>query len=90
MTSLQWYWARTHDMPTMIRYLDHWVTAALGNSERHAENCEVDVLLKVSALHLTKEKYLQLENISINGTTKSKLAVCAEIKVLDDRIYHKM
>ncbi|GFT79151.1 hypothetical protein TNCV_3095011 [Trichonephila clavipes] len=27
----QWedcYWARTHDMPAMIRYLDHWATAA--------------------------------------------------------------
>ncbi|GFS96262.1 hypothetical protein TNCV_16391 [Trichonephila clavipes] len=24
-----WYWARTHDMPAMIRYLDHWATAAL-------------------------------------------------------------
>ncbi|GFX69581.1 hypothetical protein TNCV_1769501 [Trichonephila clavipes] len=23
-----WYWARTHDMPAMIRYLDHWATAA--------------------------------------------------------------
>ncbi|GFS77097.1 RNA-directed DNA polymerase from mobile element jockey [Trichonephila clavipes] len=23
-----WYWARTHDMPVMIRYLDHWATAA--------------------------------------------------------------
>ncbi|GFU62355.1 hypothetical protein TNCV_2653301 [Trichonephila clavipes] len=23
----QWYWARTHDMPAMIRYLDHWATA---------------------------------------------------------------
>ncbi|GFU92574.1 integrase catalytic domain-containing protein [Trichonephila clavipes] len=25
----QVYWARTHDMPAMIRYLDHWATAAL-------------------------------------------------------------
>ncbi|GFW60766.1 hypothetical protein TNCV_571121 [Trichonephila clavipes] len=25
-----WYWARTHDMPAMIRYLDHWAIAALG------------------------------------------------------------
>ncbi|GFW49828.1 hypothetical protein TNCV_1884921 [Trichonephila clavipes] len=24
---LKWYWARTHDMPAMIRYLDHWATA---------------------------------------------------------------
>ncbi|GFS89903.1 hypothetical protein TNCV_4839881 [Trichonephila clavipes] len=24
----QWYWARTHDMPAMIRYLDHWATTA--------------------------------------------------------------
>ncbi|GFX18470.1 hypothetical protein TNCV_3370431 [Trichonephila clavipes] len=23
-----WYWARTHDMPAMIRFLDHWATAA--------------------------------------------------------------
>ncbi|GFW55684.1 hypothetical protein TNCV_120681 [Trichonephila clavipes] len=30
-----WYWARTYDMPDMIRYLNHWATAALvlvGNS----------------------------------------------------------
>ncbi|GFT24682.1 uncharacterized protein TNCV_2856181 [Trichonephila clavipes] len=27
--SLEWYWARTHGMPTMIRYLDHWAIAAL-------------------------------------------------------------
>ncbi|GFV42674.1 alpha-2 adrenergic receptor [Trichonephila clavipes] len=26
--SLVWYWARTYDMPTMIRYLDHWAIAA--------------------------------------------------------------
>ncbi|GFV77930.1 hypothetical protein TNCV_841 [Trichonephila clavipes] len=25
---LQWYWAQTHDMPAMIRYLDHWATVA--------------------------------------------------------------
>ncbi|GFW94377.1 hypothetical protein TNCV_1433121 [Trichonephila clavipes] len=25
---IKWYWARTHDMPAMIRYLDHWATAA--------------------------------------------------------------
>ncbi|GFX41836.1 hypothetical protein TNCV_389491 [Trichonephila clavipes] len=25
---LWWYWARTRDMPAMIRYLDHWATAA--------------------------------------------------------------
>ncbi|GFV65984.1 hypothetical protein TNCV_1303751 [Trichonephila clavipes] len=25
----KWYWARTHDMPAMIRYLDDWATAAL-------------------------------------------------------------
>ncbi|GFY22873.1 hypothetical protein TNCV_2181341 [Trichonephila clavipes] len=24
----RWYWARTHDMPAVIRYLDHWATAA--------------------------------------------------------------
>ncbi|GFW90160.1 uncharacterized protein TNCV_1789811 [Trichonephila clavipes] len=23
-----WYWARTHDRPAMIRYLDRWATAA--------------------------------------------------------------
>ncbi|GFX75769.1 hypothetical protein TNCV_2237411 [Trichonephila clavipes] len=26
--SLRWYWARTHDMPAMIRYFDHWAAAA--------------------------------------------------------------
>ncbi|GFT53352.1 hypothetical protein TNCV_3323841 [Trichonephila clavipes] len=26
---LSWYWTRTHDMPAMIRYLDHWTTAVL-------------------------------------------------------------
>ncbi|GFV34004.1 hypothetical protein TNCV_2614021 [Trichonephila clavipes] len=26
---LKWYWARTHDMPAMIRYLDHFATAAI-------------------------------------------------------------
>ncbi|GFY24405.1 hypothetical protein TNCV_1014531 [Trichonephila clavipes] len=26
---LQRYWAQTHDMPAMIRYLDHWATVAL-------------------------------------------------------------
>ncbi|GFY00373.1 hypothetical protein TNCV_1664121 [Trichonephila clavipes] len=30
---LWWYWARTHDMPAMIRYLDHWATAALRDHE---------------------------------------------------------
>ncbi|GFX59507.1 hypothetical protein TNCV_2034361, partial [Trichonephila clavipes] len=25
----QWYWARTHDVPAMIRYLVHWATAVL-------------------------------------------------------------
>ncbi|GFV97477.1 hypothetical protein TNCV_2039851 [Trichonephila clavipes] len=30
---LEWYWALTHDMPTMIRYLDHWATAALDLDE---------------------------------------------------------
>ncbi|GFY15757.1 hypothetical protein TNCV_1284021 [Trichonephila clavipes] len=25
----RWYWARTHDMTAMIRYLDHRATAAL-------------------------------------------------------------
>ncbi|GFS61306.1 transposable element Tcb1 transposase [Trichonephila clavipes] len=30
MAGLQWYWA--HDMPAMIRCLDHWVTAALCGS----------------------------------------------------------
>ncbi|GFX97211.1 hypothetical protein TNCV_557011 [Trichonephila clavipes] len=29
MPDPQWYWARTHDMPAMIQYLDHWATAAL-------------------------------------------------------------
>ncbi|GFS85726.1 hypothetical protein TNCV_2974101 [Trichonephila clavipes] len=29
MTGLLWYRARTHDMPTMIRYPEHWATAAL-------------------------------------------------------------
>ncbi|GFT57220.1 hypothetical protein TNCV_1692271 [Trichonephila clavipes] len=24
-----WYWARTHDMPAMMRYLDHWAAAFL-------------------------------------------------------------
>ncbi|GFW51836.1 hypothetical protein TNCV_1187681 [Trichonephila clavipes] len=24
-----WYWARTHDMPAMIRYFDHWAIATL-------------------------------------------------------------
>ncbi|GFW97760.1 hypothetical protein TNCV_1425231 [Trichonephila clavipes] len=28
---VKWYRARTHDMPAMIRYLDHWATAALLN-----------------------------------------------------------
>ncbi|GFT03066.1 hypothetical protein TNCV_1361441 [Trichonephila clavipes] len=23
-----WYWTRTHDIPAMIRYVDHWATAA--------------------------------------------------------------
>ncbi|GFW54722.1 hypothetical protein TNCV_2653621 [Trichonephila clavipes] len=26
---IKWYWARTLDMPAMIRYLDHWATAVL-------------------------------------------------------------
>ncbi|GFS48543.1 uncharacterized protein TNCV_309741 [Trichonephila clavipes] len=25
----RWYWAQTHDMSVMIRYLEHWATAAL-------------------------------------------------------------
>ncbi|GFV38095.1 hypothetical protein TNCV_4204051 [Trichonephila clavipes] len=32
-TSLQRYWARTHDMPAMIRYLDHWATTAPRGTE---------------------------------------------------------
>ncbi|GFT79899.1 hypothetical protein TNCV_4598131 [Trichonephila clavipes] len=28
---LSWYWARTHDMPAMIRYIDHWATVVLRN-----------------------------------------------------------
>ncbi|GFU63982.1 hypothetical protein TNCV_245601 [Trichonephila clavipes] len=28
-TQTQWYWVRTPDMPTMIRYLDHWAIIAL-------------------------------------------------------------
>ncbi|GFU91545.1 hypothetical protein TNCV_2543111 [Trichonephila clavipes] len=27
---IPWYWARTHGMPAMIRYLYHWTTAAPG------------------------------------------------------------
>ncbi|GFU45485.1 hypothetical protein TNCV_3625861 [Trichonephila clavipes] len=25
----RWYWAQSHDMPVMIRYIDHWATADL-------------------------------------------------------------
>ncbi|GFW46417.1 hypothetical protein TNCV_4811051 [Trichonephila clavipes] len=25
----KWYWDRTHDMPAMVGYLNHWATAAL-------------------------------------------------------------
>ncbi|GFW48558.1 putative RNA-directed DNA polymerase from transposon X-element [Trichonephila clavipes] len=32
-TIAEWSWARTHDMPAMIRYLDHWATAALTIAE---------------------------------------------------------
>ncbi|GFV29705.1 hypothetical protein TNCV_5001551 [Trichonephila clavipes] len=31
-----WYRARTHDMPAMIRYLDHWATTALTGASAHA------------------------------------------------------
>ncbi|GFW48474.1 hypothetical protein TNCV_1110331 [Trichonephila clavipes] len=34
---LKWYWARTHGMPAMIRYLDHWATAAPSNLEMGSE-----------------------------------------------------
>ncbi|GFS53642.1 hypothetical protein TNCV_730681 [Trichonephila clavipes] len=27
-TFSRWFWARSHDMPAMIRYLNHWATAA--------------------------------------------------------------
>ncbi|GFW61466.1 hypothetical protein TNCV_347141 [Trichonephila clavipes] len=37
MAGLQCYWARIHDMPAMIQYLDHWATAALVKAvESHA------------------------------------------------------
>ncbi|GFV15567.1 hypothetical protein TNCV_4835931 [Trichonephila clavipes] len=42
---LLWYRARTHDMPAMIRYLDHWATTTLTGpevSERKCKNCERD------------------------------------------------
>ncbi|GFX90917.1 hypothetical protein TNCV_3167481 [Trichonephila clavipes] len=35
MAGLQWYEIRTHDMPPMIRYLDHWATAAPMGEEEH-------------------------------------------------------
>ncbi|GFY16505.1 hypothetical protein TNCV_735341 [Trichonephila clavipes] len=25
---IKWYWDRTHDMPAMVGYLNHWATAA--------------------------------------------------------------
>ncbi|GFU41132.1 hypothetical protein TNCV_1058601 [Trichonephila clavipes] len=28
MAGLWWYWDRTHDMPAMVGYLNHWATAA--------------------------------------------------------------
>ncbi|GFX10403.1 hypothetical protein TNCV_1867981 [Trichonephila clavipes] len=29
-----WYWDRTHDMPAMVGYLNHWATAALRTRRR--------------------------------------------------------
>ncbi|GFW52610.1 hypothetical protein TNCV_2391901 [Trichonephila clavipes] len=29
VVNLRWYWDRTHDMPAMVGYLNHWATAAL-------------------------------------------------------------
>ncbi|GFY00175.1 hypothetical protein TNCV_2835321 [Trichonephila clavipes] len=34
---LLWHWARTRDMPTMIRYLDHLATPATGPSPNALE-----------------------------------------------------
>ncbi|GFU48013.1 hypothetical protein TNCV_4967961 [Trichonephila clavipes] len=41
MAGLQWYWARTHDMPAMIRYLDNWDTTALSLSELSISNVDI-------------------------------------------------
>ncbi|GFV59966.1 hypothetical protein TNCV_3829811 [Trichonephila clavipes] len=32
-----WHWARTRDMPTVIRYLDHLATPATGPSSKALE-----------------------------------------------------
>ncbi|GFW31020.1 hypothetical protein TNCV_4522891 [Trichonephila clavipes] len=37
---LECYWARTHDMPTTIRYLDHWATAAPFQDRRYHPSLE--------------------------------------------------
>ncbi|GFT60444.1 hypothetical protein TNCV_4972031 [Trichonephila clavipes] len=44
----EWYWARSHDMPTLIRYLDHWATAALKERRRvnrRQADTEVSVII---------------------------------------------
>ncbi|GFW23218.1 hypothetical protein TNCV_3803181 [Trichonephila clavipes] len=34
--NVEWYWDRTHDMPAMVGYLNHWATAALKSSSELA------------------------------------------------------
>ncbi|GFX39132.1 hypothetical protein TNCV_359461 [Trichonephila clavipes] len=60
---LQWYWARTHDMPATIRYLDHWATAALSGRVNIFRYTAVNRLLCGYGNHTSKDS-CTLKNIA--------------------------
>ncbi|GFV84985.1 transposable element Tc1 transposase [Trichonephila clavipes] len=69
----EWYWARTHDMPTMIRYLDHWAIAApkgiLSDVAQRKLLKEIKINPKVRALKQVAETSEILRR-SVNVETK--------------------
>ncbi|GFT07821.1 hypothetical protein TNCV_1214151 [Trichonephila clavipes] len=75
-----WYWDRTHDMPAMVGYLNHWATAApsaTGACRSFAPRARNELKL-ASGSQIRKEKeynisskYAKLGNFLISPSTSS-------------------
>ncbi|GFY00668.1 hypothetical protein TNCV_2140621 [Trichonephila clavipes] len=59
----EWYWARTHDMPAMIRYLDHWAKGILSDV---AKRKEIKISPKVRALkHVDENSEILRRSVNV-------------------------
>ncbi|GFU48936.1 hypothetical protein TNCV_3209301 [Trichonephila clavipes] len=68
MTTQTQYWARTHDMPAMIRCLDHWSTAA---PTSHYKATRGLIVMDLRILSLGQVPRLTLEgNAEVNTLSK--------------------